>query len=212
MSAHPKILHSGTYWRDFHRNRARRLELRHQQSSRRLSSYDYNALGPLHDQPPIFTFIPNRATPVITTVQNDGTLRHSYDPREELAAAARKNPSAPLPAATKAPNAAKRRKASAADAIAERARTILKNRPDPDEVLLARLTSSTTAVRVRDGENPAAEGKNSKEYDLETNSYAYCESSIHTDDVIAKSRSEVSCPKTEKVAVLPNRDRSLCPK
>jgi hypothetical protein len=75
----PKILHSASYWQEFHRNRAKRRARTVGASGGMSSSITYDAPGAFQAQS-IITFIPNRAAPVYTHVQNNGSLAWSYDP------------------------------------------------------------------------------------------------------------------------------------
>lgn len=63
---------SAAYWRDFHRDRARRLA--------RTDNPSYSTFGAVPTPNPIVTFIPNRTAPVYSLIQNDGSLVTSYDP------------------------------------------------------------------------------------------------------------------------------------
>ncbi|KAJ7106100.1 hypothetical protein C8R43DRAFT_1140580 [Mycena crocata] len=144
----PQILRSGTYWQNFHRNRAAWLERRAQRSTRGLHhGFNQNALGPLHDQPPIMTFIPNRRTPVISTVQNDGSLLTTYHPGPN------ERMDVPRPAPT--PASSSRR----ASEIARRAEHAIRNKPSEDEVLLARLSQSLAKTRTKGGKAPSPENE-----------------------------------------------------
>lgn len=66
-------LRSAAYWRDFHRQRA----LRRDQGPNGGRFRTFGAVATAH---PIVTFIPNRAAPVYSLAQNDGTLIQSYHP------------------------------------------------------------------------------------------------------------------------------------
>jgi hypothetical protein len=82
-SKKPKILHSGSYWREFHRRRAERRAraanygIQGEGGSRHPHYHNFDTL---QSPPLIVTFIPNREAPLYTHVQNNGSLVTSYDP------------------------------------------------------------------------------------------------------------------------------------
>ncbi|KAJ6503456.1 hypothetical protein C8R47DRAFT_1067477 [Mycena vitilis] len=142
-----KILHSGAYWQQYHRNRAERRARQEERSLRGLGSdnqYGYGLAGALPSQPPLITFIPNRAAPVYTFVQNNGTLAPSSDPlsiRPSPAAADHHDPVLPArrdaaPAPSQIGTATHRRESVA---IAARAQSRLSAKPSADELLVQRF-------------------------------------------------------------------------
>ncbi|KAJ7702506.1 hypothetical protein B0H16DRAFT_1748270 [Mycena metata] len=66
-------LRSPEYWRAFHRQRALRRD-------RGPNPPRFLTFGAVPTPQPIVTFIPNRAAPVYSFVQNDGSLVQSYNP------------------------------------------------------------------------------------------------------------------------------------
>ncbi|KAJ7027248.1 hypothetical protein C8F04DRAFT_1189685 [Mycena alexandri] len=61
-----EIIRPGSWWKDFHEQKRRRKE---QASAQRLE------LAPGQQQSPIYTFVPGRDAPLVSFVQNDGTIR-----------------------------------------------------------------------------------------------------------------------------------------
>ncbi|KAJ7429584.1 hypothetical protein B0H11DRAFT_2265206 [Mycena galericulata] len=72
-----EVLHSGSWWKDFHENRARARALAESKTARNPLEEAID----LHPQPPAFTFIPGRsgATPIPTTAT------HGLPPSKALA-------------------------------------------------------------------------------------------------------------------------------
>ncbi|KAJ6451876.1 hypothetical protein C8R47DRAFT_1077957 [Mycena vitilis] len=147
---HPKrdpkfeILHSGTWWKDFHQNRARRRD--------RAARTQSNA-APLDVDAPagsIYTFTGTHSLPIVGTVQNNGTILTERPPSQPcptfvapatpvtVRAVAGRGPHAPLAGA---PGPSKK-----AQQIVARSKLRLGASVDPDEALLARLRG----VRMRD--------------------------------------------------------------
>ncbi|KAJ7071705.1 hypothetical protein B0H15DRAFT_957609 [Mycena belliarum] len=130
----PQTIRSSTYWRDFHRARA---------AARRRADpnyVNYNDLGPLQSQSPIYTFTPSLTKPLITIVQNDGSLvTHIADGAHTIAPGhpAAQRAAIPRLPSTVAVNTHRRR----CSEIARRAQARLDARPHPDDILLARLAS-----------------------------------------------------------------------
>ncbi|KAJ6499734.1 hypothetical protein C8R47DRAFT_1068626 [Mycena vitilis] len=153
-----RILHSGAYWQQYHRNRAERRARQQERSLRGVPSDindGFGLPGAVPSQPPIITFVPNRPAPVYTFVQNNGTLASSYDPLSiRPSPSVGDNPdlsAALLPArreATTGPSqigtATHRRKSVA---IAARAQSRLSAKPTSDEVLVQRLQKGPVSDR-----------------------------------------------------------------
>ncbi|KAJ7028792.1 hypothetical protein C8F04DRAFT_1265545 [Mycena alexandri] len=64
-----ETLHPASWWKDFHERKKREKE--RQEALKRPSLQ----LAPGQQQSPIYTFVPGRAAPIVSIVQNDGTLR-----------------------------------------------------------------------------------------------------------------------------------------
>ncbi|KAJ7846650.1 hypothetical protein B0H13DRAFT_2362891 [Mycena leptocephala] len=132
-----EILHSGTWWKDFHhaRARARRKERSEQQQ---LNACRLDSMASTHEAGTIYTFTPSRSMPIVGTVQNNGMiLNQAPDASTPTTTAvpltiygASGSPHTPL---LGAPGPSKK-----AQAIMQRIR---QRHPitDPDEVLLKRL-------------------------------------------------------------------------
>ncbi|KAJ7606993.1 hypothetical protein DFH06DRAFT_1149727 [Mycena polygramma] len=171
----PKILHSATYWQEFHRNRAERRARQEERALRGVGGghdYGYALPGAQPSQPPIITFIPNRAAPLYTFVTNKGSLASSSDslsirplpttehegdgdaPVPELAA---RREAAPAPSEI---GTQTHRRASVA--IAARAQARLRAKPSDDEALVQRLqkrriAQPKQAVHARGASTPVGE-------------------------------------------------------
>ncbi|KAF8169323.1 hypothetical protein K438DRAFT_1983394 [Mycena galopus ATCC 62051] len=80
MSQKPEIIHSASYWKDYHRQRAKWCTQQEQRAARAMAPGDtLQVSSAVPSQPPIITFMPNRPAPVYSLLQNDGTLAMSYD-------------------------------------------------------------------------------------------------------------------------------------
>jgi hypothetical protein len=113
------------------------------------SNPTYETSVSLQAAPTIITFIPNRAAPLYTHVQNDSRLAHSYDPlsiqpvpppsceRTDCAALPARYEPLPPPAQIAAQG---HRRCSVA--IAHRAQELQAQKPTEDEILLERLKRS----------------------------------------------------------------------
>jgi hypothetical protein len=142
----PRILHSGSYWQDFHQRRAERQRRAAQYGSEGQGgsgNRHYDTSGSLQSPPLIVTFIPNRDAPLYTLVQNDGSLVTSYDalsiqPTPPPTTGMATDPA--LPARREAPQPYRNRRQSAA---LRRAEERLRARPTEDEILLERLTKGS---------------------------------------------------------------------
>ncbi|KAJ7181652.1 hypothetical protein C8R43DRAFT_941465 [Mycena crocata] len=105
-------VYSRTYWRDFHQRRA---------APSASPAGDF-LLGPLQDQAPILTFTNTRVAPLVTVVQNNGTLVTSAPAGPRMLS---------LPATPPMP----------LSRVAQHAKALLAARPTPDEILLAQLAA-----------------------------------------------------------------------
>ncbi|KAJ7074822.1 hypothetical protein B0H15DRAFT_957016 [Mycena belliarum] len=144
MAKDGKILRSRSYWADFHQARAAR------RARANGTFHDHNSLGPLQAQAPIYTFVPNRVAPLVTVVQNNGTLVTRPMAILDVDLVEPGPARAPVPAAlTEIGILTHRRRAVA---IADRAKMRLRQRPSDDEVLLARLASCPSMIKGRKAE------------------------------------------------------------
>ncbi|KAJ7262795.1 hypothetical protein B0H12DRAFT_1231209 [Mycena haematopus] len=130
MSEHkprqPRLIHSPSWWADFHRRRRERAE-----RAERAASSTGDPL-PIGDQGLVYTFTRQWVAPLVSVVQNDGTLRTvAMGPLDP-------SPPAPRPNLPLKPSA-----------VARRAQALLDARPSPDEVLLARLGASRNGDQQR---------------------------------------------------------------
>ncbi|KAJ7667884.1 hypothetical protein DFH06DRAFT_1126575 [Mycena polygramma] len=128
----PKILHSASWWQDFHRRKAN-----NPRRAPHTPDFDNPAAG--GDQGQVYTFVPTRATPIVGTIQNDGRLLYSS--------------SEPAPNSTPPPlsNETRRaRKERPRPAAVQRAEARLLSRPSADEALLARLREKPEERRRRE--------------------------------------------------------------
>lgn len=154
----PKILHSASWWQDYHRNRAKRRARQEARASHGVHSTDGGGSGnfstphELQSQPTIITFLPHRDAPVYTLVQNDGSLASSSDPwairpptqQNAPLLPARRAPAAPL--SSIGINSHRRVPA----AIAVQAEAYRRVQPSEDELLLRRLaTRAQRDVKLR---------------------------------------------------------------
>ncbi|KAJ7180061.1 hypothetical protein C8R43DRAFT_941786 [Mycena crocata] len=114
----PRYIYPPTYWRDFH--------LRRRRSGVSAAPHGDFLLGPLQDQAPILTFTKHRVAPLVSIVQNNGTLATS-------------GPTGPLLAALPAS------KPIAVSRVAQRAKKLLAARPTADELLLAQLAAGPSS-------------------------------------------------------------------
>lgn len=64
-----EIIRPASWWKDFHERKKRERE---RQEQRQRPSLD---LAPGQQQSPLWTFVPGRSAPIVSVVQNDGTLR-----------------------------------------------------------------------------------------------------------------------------------------
>ncbi|KAJ7144885.1 hypothetical protein C8R43DRAFT_953678 [Mycena crocata] len=69
MPPKPQILHSGSWWKDYHENRRRQRQRREEGSAPAPTD-----LINFEPQQPVITFIPGRAVPVYSRVGSNGTL------------------------------------------------------------------------------------------------------------------------------------------
>ncbi|KAJ7154379.1 hypothetical protein C8R43DRAFT_1126456 [Mycena crocata] len=120
-----EIYRSKTFWADFHRNRKER-------SARKAQEATESPFPALHDQAPVYTFIPNRAKPITSIVQNNGRLLSDYTPADSAAS---------IPSRVSAP-ASMVRPHQHRSHVAVRAQKLLAARASPDAILLARLQES----------------------------------------------------------------------
>ncbi|KAJ7085997.1 hypothetical protein B0H15DRAFT_950594 [Mycena belliarum] len=136
---------SASYWASYHRSRAAA------KARADPNYFNYNDLGALQAQPPIYTFVPQHAAPVVTIVQNDGSLV-THPPRGP-----RHGPSKKTISHDPATLGLKSHRRHCA-AIAARARARLELRPDPDTLLLARLAQCPTLKAAREGKSGSHTG------------------------------------------------------
>ncbi|KAJ7822846.1 hypothetical protein B0H13DRAFT_2376437 [Mycena leptocephala] len=133
-----EILHSGTWWKDFHRARARRKERSEQQQT---NAGRLDSMASTHEAGSIYTFTAGRSMPIVGTVQNNGTILNQVPdnaaPTSTVAPltvyGASGSPHTPL---LGGPGPSKK-----AQAIMQRIRQ-QRPIPDPDEALLAQLQKS----------------------------------------------------------------------
>ncbi|KAJ7178678.1 hypothetical protein C8R43DRAFT_1118050 [Mycena crocata] len=161
-----EIYRSNAYWADVHRRRARRAA----EGGSTRQDVAQNLVSSLDHGTEIYTFIPNRAKPIISTMQSNGRIVSNYT-RSDEAATSSSSPSSSPPVARGGTTSS----GSRSD-VARRAQRILAARPSADEVLLARLQETTeqrdkrkrkefnAGIRKRLGPKP----KHGKEHGKET--------------------------------------------
>jgi hypothetical protein len=132
---YPKVLHSGSWWQDFHRNRREREARR---SNHPTSPFD---AAPVGEQGQIWTFIPTRSRPSVGTVQNDGRISY-MTPEPETGTALDFRPASSSAHASSSSSYRPHRSAAT-----QRAEARLRARPSEDERLLARLQESSQERR-----------------------------------------------------------------
>ncbi|KAJ7839064.1 hypothetical protein B0H13DRAFT_1911453 [Mycena leptocephala] len=134
----PKVLHSGSWWQDFHRNRREREARRNNPQP----ALRYEA-PPVTEQGQIWTFVPTRSQPSVGTVQNDGRIVYTMpEPATGAALDFR-----PAPSSAHASGSGGYR--SLRSAATQRAEARLRARPSEDEQLLARLQETPQERRRR---------------------------------------------------------------
>jgi hypothetical protein len=134
----PKVLHSGSWWQDFHRNRREREARRNNPQP----ALRYDA-APVTEQGQIWTFIPTRSRPSVGTVQNDGSILYTTPEPERGAALDFR----PAPSSAHASGSSSYRPHRSA--ATQRAEARLRTRPSEDEQLLARLQETPQERRRR---------------------------------------------------------------
>ncbi|KAJ7467753.1 hypothetical protein B0H11DRAFT_2239168 [Mycena galericulata] len=150
MPPRNEILHSRSWWADFHRRKAAAC------ISHRAPQPPTNAdFGVLEDQHAVYTFTPHRLAPLVTTTRNDGT-------RVTLVSGPLLVQPLPAPAI---------RRPLKASRAAQRAQAILDARPSADELLLARLAEGPTArKRKADADVSAKSGASERKAEAEADS------------------------------------------
>ncbi|KAJ7635989.1 hypothetical protein DFH06DRAFT_1336142 [Mycena polygramma] len=131
----PKILHSGTWWQDYHRRR--------QNHAANRAPIDFDSVAPAGDQGQVYTFLPQQAKPVVGTFQNNGRLHYSSPdvPPENAATSS---------SAASSGSRSKTRKERPRPASVQRAEARLLARASADETLIARLGESAEERRRRE--------------------------------------------------------------